>query len=247
MSIESQRDIDGLRRAGRVVAVVLRALERCVRAGTTTGELDRLGGELLACHGARSAPAVSCNFPGSLCISVNDEAVHGVPGARRIRAGDLVKLDLVAELDGYFADAAVSVVVPPALPIARRLVKTARRAFARALGVIQAGRRVADVGAAIEREVRRAGFAIIPALAGHGVGRAIHEPPCVPNFADRSDPTVLTDGLVLAVEPIITAGGGQVAEAGDGWTVKTTDGALAAHYEHTLIVTRTQPIIVTAV
>jgi methionyl aminopeptidase len=247
MSIGSERDLEGLRRAGRTVAELLRQLEAAVRPGIATAELDALCERLLAERGARHAPRHRYGFPGSICISVNDEAVHGVPGARVIRAGDLVKLDLVAEQDGYVADAAVTVAVPPASVAAQRLAACARRAFARALPEIRAGRRIAHVGRAIEREVRRAGFSVLRELCGHGVGRDVHEPPEVPNFADPENRGVLGEGLVIAVEPIIAGGGScRVREAGDGWTLRTADGSLAAHHEHTLVVTRGAPILLTA-
>jgi methionyl aminopeptidase len=247
MSIESQRDVAGLQRIGRIVGTILRELESRVRAGVTTAELDWICAQLLAEHGARSAPPMYYGFPGSLCISVNEEVVHGVPGSRSLAAGDLVKLDLVAEKEGYIADSAATVAIPPVAPAARALARCARRAFQRALPVIRAGRRIADIGHAIEREVRRCGFRVVRELAGHGVGRAIHEEPSVPNFGDPSDRRLLTEGLVLAIEPIVAAGSGQVVEGRDGWTIRTVDGGLAAHHEHTLIVTRGHPLILTAV
>lgn len=167
-----------------------------------------------------------------------------MPGARTLRSGDLVKLDLVAEKERYVADAAITVAVAPVSPVQRRLVKCARRAFQRAADVIQAGRRIAEIGEAVESEVRRDGFAVIRQLTGHGVGRANQEPP-VPNFAAAWSTGTLTEGLVIAVEPIIAAGSGDVVDGPDGWAVMTADGSLAAHYEHTLVVTRNRPIILT--
>jgi methionyl aminopeptidase len=246
MSVRSPQDLAALRRVGATVAAVLHGLKAHVRPGVTTAALDERCARLLKAHGARSGPQLVYGFPGSLCISVNDEAVHGVPGDRAIRTGDLVKLDLVAEQDGYFADAAITVAVPPVSALHRRLVTSARRAFHRALDVITAGRPVHAIGRAVERQVRRDGFRVIPQLAGHGVGRSVHEDPCVPNFADTRDGTLLTDGLVIAVEPIISAGSQFVVHANDGWTLKTTDGSASAHYEHTLVVTRDRPLVLTA-
>jgi methionyl aminopeptidase len=245
MSIESSRDLDKLKRIGRIVAGVLEQLKSTVRPGVTTAELDHHCGTLLARHGAVSAPRVFYGFPGTICISINDEAVHGIPGNRTVCAGDLVKLDLVAEQDGYIADAAITVIVPPVAPHHRALATCARRALQRAVDVIQAGRRIHDVGRAIEAETRRSGFAVIRELGGHGVGRAIHEAPEIPNYADPRNDRVLTDGLVIAVEPIIAAGSGAVVEAGDGWTIRTSDGGFSAHHEHTMVVTRGRPIVVT--
>jgi methionyl aminopeptidase len=246
MSIRSADDLVALRRVGAVVGQVLRRLEDHVRPGITTGDLDDACAAMLARAGARGAPKLAYGFPGTLCISVNDEAVHGVPGPRVIRAGDLVKLDLVAEMDGYFADAARTIVVPPAPAASRKLARSARRAFERALAVVQAGRRLAEIGAAVEAEVRRAGFRVIPALGGHGVGRAIHEEPSVPNVRDDRDPRRLTEGLVIAIEPIIAQSADRVFAAADGWTLRTADGSPAAHYEETVVVTRGRPLVLTA-
>jgi len=246
MSIESEEDLHQLRRIGRIVGAVLAGVRARVQPGVTTAQLDRACAELLARHGARSAPQHHYGFPGSLCISVNEEAVHGVPGARTVRPGDLVKLDLVAELNGYIADAAVTVAVPPTSKRRRRLVACAERALGDAMEIIRAGRRIRDVGAAIDRAARRDGFRVIPSLGGHGVGRAIHEEPHIANFADPSEDRRLTDGLVIAVEPILCAGNGEVEECDDGWTIRTADGSLAVHHEHTLVVTRERPIVLTA-
>lgn len=246
MSIESPHDLDAMKRIGRIVALILAELRTQVVPGTTTAALDRTCATLLARHEARSGPQIAYNFPGSLCVSVNDEAVHGVPGSRTIQPGDLVKLDLVAEQGGYYADAAVTISVAPATPTARGLAKCARRALDRAFAVLRPGRLVADVGRAIEREVRRSGFRVMPELGGHGVGRAVHEAPSVPNFGDPRERTVLTRGLVLAVEPIVCAGSGALVEDADGWTIRTADGSLAAHHEHTVVVTEQGPLVLTA-
>lgn len=247
MSIESAGDLQAMKRVGRIVGLILAELQGAVVPGTTTATIDRLCATLLARHGARSGPQLAYGFPGALCISVNDEAVHGVPSARRIRPGDLVKLDLVAEQDGYYGDAAVTVAVPPVSVTARQLAAAARRALDRALSTLRPGRRVTEVGRAIEREVRRSGFVVLRALGGHGVGRAVHEPPAIPNFPDPSERTVLTEGLVIAVEPIICAGSDGIREDADGWTIRTSDGSLAAHHEHTVVVTERGPLILTAI
>jgi methionyl aminopeptidase len=245
MSIESEHDLRALRRVGRVVGLTLRSLEAQVRPGVTTAELDALCAVELEAHGARSAPRDVYGFPGSICISVNDEAVHGVPGKRVIRAGDLVKLDLVAEMDGYFADAAITVPVPPTPPRNRSLVRCARRALGRALRLASSGRLIRELGGAIESEVRRAGFSVLRELAGHGVGRAIHEQPVIPNFMVPDDRRRLTEGLVIAVEPIIGAGAEDVVAADDGWTYRTTDASNVAHFEQTIVVTRGLPVVLT--
>lgn len=246
MSIRSNAEFEKLRSIGRIVARTLQALSVKVCPGISTAELDGIGAGLLAEEGARSAPPMVYGFPGAVCISVNDEAIHGIPGERVIQPGDLVKLDLTAEKDGFYADAAVTVVVPPATNCALELARCARTAFDQALRVAHAGNRVYDIGRAVEREVRRCGFHVLRSLCGHGVGRTIHEAPQVPNYADPRARTRLTEGLVLTIEPIIAAGRGPERMQPDGWTYRTSDGSLAAHYEHTIVITRGAPVLLTA-
>jgi methionyl aminopeptidase len=247
MSIESPADWKGLKRAGRVARLTLDALAASVRAGITTGELDAVAAAVLRRHAARSAPALVYRFPGTVLISVNDEVVHGVPGPRVLREGDVVKLDVTIEKDGYVADAAQTVVVGAASDReARDLIACAEAAFRAGAAAARAGRRVNEIGRAVERLVRNAGFAVIDGLTGHGVGRTIHEPPQVPNVYDRWQRDVLTAGLVITIEPLICNGTGRAVTASDGWTIRTRDGSLAAHHEHTLVVTDGEPILLTA-
>jgi methionyl aminopeptidase len=246
MSIETEEELEGLRRAGRAVADVLRELRRRVQPGVTTLELDRLAGRVFARHGARSAPMLVYGAPSEVFISVNDAAVHGLPSARRLRRGDVVKLDVTAELDGFYADACTTVVCGPAAPVARRLVSAADVALRRALPLAISGARVRDVSAAISAEAAARGVSVLDGLGGHGIGRTIHEEPAVPNSPDPCDPTVLHDGLVITIEPILGAGGPEIVEGGDGWTIRTADGALAAHTEHTIVVRDDRPLVLTA-
>jgi methionyl aminopeptidase len=246
MSITSHADWKGLRKAARVARLTLDLLAKDVRVGVTTAELDAAAAGLFATHGARSAPKLVYGFPGTVLISINDEIVHGVPGSRRIAAGDVVKLDVTVEKEGYIADAAVSVVVEPATETARRLVRCAAAAFHAALLVARAGVRVNEIGRAVEREVHGQGFTVIEGLTGHGVGRTIHESPSVPNRYDPHQQDVLTEGLVLTIEPMISAGSARLVKGEDGWTLRTRDGSLSAHYEHTLVITRDAPIVLTA-
>jgi methionyl aminopeptidase len=247
MTIRSEAELAGIRRAGAVVAAVLRTLERAVEPGITTGELDALCARELARRDAEPTPARELRFPGSICISVNDEAVHGVPGQRRVERGDLVKLDLVATRDGFVADSALTVCVPPVSALGRGLVRAARGALDTALANVRAGLPLRALGrVAIERTVRRAGFQVIRELGGHGVGRAVHEEPHVPNWGDPLAEGQLHEGLVVAIEPIVTSGAGGIYESHDGWTLRTRDRAPVAHWEHTLVVTRGRPIVVTA-
>jgi methionyl aminopeptidase len=247
MSVESEKDAAGLVAAGQVVVLALAEMRDAVRAGVTTRELDEIGASVFDLYGARSAPQLAYGFPGTNCISVNAEAVHGVPSSRTLLPGDLVKLDVTAELDGYMADAAITVSVGPPSRLAGALIKTAERALARALSVVTPGLRVNEIGRAVESEVNRAGFKVLSALGGHGIGRAIHEEPHVPNHYVPSDRTRLTEGLVITIEPIIAASTSRVTSPGkDGWTISTADASLSAHAEHTLIVTRQGPIVLTA-
>src|SRR3954454_3886975 len=244
MSIEDQAELAALRAAGRVVAETLRELRRHVRPGVTTAELDARAARVFARHGARSGPQLDYGFPGTFCMSVDDECVHGIPGPRRLRDGQLVKLDVTAELDGFYADACVTVPVGRVRPREQRLVAAAQSALRRGLTVATAGNNVGAIGGAVQAEVERRGFSVCAELTGHGIGRRIHEEPDVPNIA--WDGPELTNGLVITVEPIIAAGTGEVYVDDDGWTIRTEDGSPSAHFEHTIVVTEAAPILVTA-
>jgi methionyl aminopeptidase len=245
MSIESSADWEGLRAVSDVARQTLDLPSRGVRPGIITGELDALASRFLQSRGARSAPAVVYGFPGTVLIGINDEIVHGVPGSRRVSAGDVVSLDVTVELGGYVADTARGLVMPPGTATAHRLVACARAAFEAALDVARAGVRVSEIGRAVEGEARHQGFSVVNGLSGHGVGRTIHEPPTVPNEWDPSQTDVLTDGLVITIEPMIAVGSGRPIEGNDGWTGRTHDRSLAAHYEDTLVITRGRPVVLT--
>jgi methionyl aminopeptidase len=246
MSINTPEELEKLKTAGRIVRRVLEAMKNAVRPGVTTAELDETGAQVMREHGAQSAPQLVYKFPGVNCISVNDEAVHGIPSERVVQKGDLVKLDVTIEKDGFMADAAETVAVEEVPDESERLKACAERAFHKAMLVARAGFRVSEIGRAVEKEVRRAGFSVIRDLGGHGIGRTIHEAPRVPNFADPQANDILTEGLVITVEPIIAAGSGRILVAKDGWTVCTADRRPSAHYEHTLVITKGEPILLTA-
>ena len=246
MSISTPQELERLRAAGQVVRRVLEAMKSEVRPGITTRELDQIGEREMTALGAQSAPAKVYQFPGANCISVNEEAVHGIPGGRRLREGDLVKLDVTIEKDGFMADAAETVAVGEVSDEQQRLIACAQRAFEKAMLSARAGFRVYEIGRAVEKEVRRQGFSVIRDLGGHGIGRTIHEEPRVPNYADPDASQILTEGLVITVEPIIAAGSGRIVLDPDGWTIRTADGRPSAHYEHTLVITRGAPIVLTA-
>jgi methionyl aminopeptidase len=238
MSVGSQEDLDGITQAGRIAAHTLEALVNAVRPGVTTAELNRVAESVLQQHSARSAPMIVYGFPGSALISVNDEVVHGVPGSRQILEGDLVKLDVTVEKDGYIADTAKTIVVGRGSKEATNLASCAAEAFRAGLSVARPGVRVNEIGRSIEGCVKARGFTVIRSLSGHGVGRTIHEPPTIPNFYARRQKDVLTRDLVITIEPLICAGSQIVFEDADGWTIRTCDGSLAAHHEHTVIYRR---------
>jgi methionyl aminopeptidase len=217
-----------------------------VRVGDPTAQLDAMAARVFAHHGARSAPTLVYGFPGHVLLSVNDEIVHGVPGPRALRRGDLLTLDVTVECDGYVADAARTLVVGRGSDTANRMIACVRAAFRAGAAVARAGTRVNEIGRAVDTEVRRHGFRVVRDLSGHGVGRTIHEEPSVPNYYDPWQRDVLTEGLVLTIEPMISAGSAEAVTDANGWTIRTRDGSLSAHHEHTLVITGQAPLILTA-
>lgn len=246
MTVRSQADLEALQRVGLVVGDALEHMTAAVRPGITTGELDRIGERFMRERGATSAPQRDYQFPGFNCISVNEEIVHGIPGKRMLKEGDVLKLDVTAELDGYIADAARTVLLPGASARARRLRDCAQRAFHMALAVAQPGTPVRELGRVVETEVQSDGFSVVRELTGHGVGRKVHEPPEVPNFFSLYTQGVLEEGMVIALEPIISEKPSRIVEERDGWTIRTQNRSLAAHYEHTIVIRREGPLILTA-
>lgn len=245
MTIDSDEELEGLLRAGRVVAEAREAMVEAAKPGVTTGELDAIGRDTFRRHGARSAPRVTYNFPGSTCLSINDEAAHGIPSlARHLREGDLVNIDVSAELDGYFSDTGVSTPVGNVSQLAQRLVDATRLAQRDAMSTARAGNRLRDIGKTVENRARRHGFRVIRNLYGHGIGRGLHEDPSVPSFDDHQR-FVLREGMVLAVEPFLSVSANLVIDDADGWTLRTSDGSLVAQVEHTMVVTAGAPIVLT--
>jgi methionyl aminopeptidase len=245
MTASSEIDLKGLRRVGQLVAHTIAHMRSQVRPGITTAELDAVGERFARAAGARSAPQLAYDFPGFNCLSVNEEIVHGVPGARVLREGDVVKLDVTLELDGYMADSAVTVVIPPVSDEARHLQRAARIAFNQGIAVARAGQSLREVGRAVEAAAHREGAVVVRELTGHGIGRRIHEPPSVPNWADPEARTVLTEGLVIAIEPMLTSVPVRIVEEADGWTLRTHNRVLAVHHEHTIVIRRGAPLVLT--
>lgn len=246
MSVKTPEELAALRATGAVVARTIRAMRRAVRAGITTAELDAIARREFEQAGARSGPQLDYGFPGTTCISVNDEAVHGIPGRRVLRRGDLVKLDVTAELDGFYADACRTVCVGEARPQALRLVRSAEQALAAALKVVRTGVALNEIGATVQRVVQARGHSVCDGLMGHGIGRRIHEAPDVPNVFDARLAAPLTEGLVITIEPLVAIGGPEVRLGRDGWTVRTADRSLSAHAEHTIVIRAGGPLVLTA-
>ena len=246
MSIESPEDLAGMELAGKVTRAVLEAMKAAVRPGISTRELDEIGAEVMRAFGARSAPNLVYGFPGHNCISVNDEIVHGVPSGRRLVIGDLVKLDVTVEVDGYMGDACETVAVGAVNHESRRLMDCTFKAFWAGLSAVRPGARAFDIGREIYKTVSAAGYFVVRDLSGHGIGRTIHERPTIPNEFDRRFADVLSEGLVFTIEPLVAMGTSRTTTLKDGWTIRTRDRSRAAHYEHTVLVTRDGARLLTA-
>lgn len=248
MTIETEEDLRGLKRVGRIVGLTLQEMGDKLRAGMTTLELDEIGARFMARHGARSAPQMTYDFPGATCISINEEVAHGIPGERVVAPGDLVNFDVSAELDGYVADTGGTFIVPPATPEKLRLCHAARLALRDGMAQAVAGKPLNGIGRAVQRIAKQKGFKVIKNLGSHGVGRQLHEEPrFIAGYFDPADRRLLSDGLVITIEPFLATRTDFVEEAGNGWTLKGPRGCLAAQYEHTVVITRGQPVAVTAV
>jgi methionyl aminopeptidase len=246
MNLVTERsDVDKLRQCGLIVAEMLDQLTSAVAPGMTTLALDEQARRLLEQFGAESAPKKTYNFPGHICLSLNDEAVHGVPNGRVIQSGDLVKVDVTVEFQGWITDAARTVQVGAVSEEASRLARCSETALLKALSLARHGRALWEVGLAVETVVKKSGFCVLRQLCGHGLGRTIHEPPVVPNFYDRRYSERLKKGMVITIEPILAVSTEETVMAEDGWTLKTKDGSLSSHFEHSLLITEKEPVILT--
>jgi len=235
--VKTPREVDRMRRAGRVAALALREVGRAVRPGVTTAALDRVARKAIEALGGVPSFLGYRGFPASACTSVNDEIVHGIPKHRVLREGDLVKVDLGALVDGYHGDVAATFPVGSVSPRVCRLLQVTEEALFRGIEVVRPGARLGDVGWAVQSFVESHGYSVVRQFAGHGVGRSLHEDPQVPNFGKPGKGLVLRPGMVLAVEPMVNEGTWRAVVDGDGWTVRTADGRLSAHFEHTVAVT----------
>lgn len=223
-------------------------MKAATKPGVTTKELDEIGGKLFKEKGAVSGPMGEYDFPGYTCISVNEEVAHGIPGSRVIKEGDLVNIDVSGSYEGFFADTGISFVVGDGYEDKEKLCQVAESAFNRAMTKVKAGSRLNQIGKAVEREAKENGLHVIMNLTGHGIGKSLHEAPQhVLNYYDAWESTILKEGMVLAVEPFISEKAEHIVESGDGWTFVTPDKSLVAQIEHTVIVTKDQPIILTKI
>ncbi len=244
--IKSERDVALMRKAGRVVALALAKIGDAVRAGMTTGELDRIAEAAIRGMGAAPAFLGYNGFPATACISINQEVVHGIPGPRVLNEGDIVGVDLGAIVDGWYADAAYTFAVGMVAPAARRLMDVGQAALDAGIAATRPGQTVRDIGAAVQREAESNGYSVVRDLCGHGIGRRLHEEPKVPNYVTGGGNIVLRPGMTLAIEPMLNAGRHDVRLLSDGWTYETVDRSLSVHYEHTVLVTPTGPEILTS-
>ena len=238
-------EIEAMRKAGESASEILSALSGMVAPGRTTGDIDRVAAELMAEAGVRSAFLGYKKFPGHICISINEEVVHGIGGTRRIQYGDLVKMDVGIIRDGWIGDTVASVPVGILNPEAERLCTITQKILAAAIPLARAGRRVGEISAFVDAEARRNGFSVVREFVGHGVGRKLHEEPQIPNFGRPKDGPILKPGMTLAIEPMINFGGSAVRVLEDRWTVVTADGKPSAHFEHTVLVTDGAPEVLT--
>jgi methionyl aminopeptidase len=237
ITIKSPYEMDAMRDAGRVVGRVLREIEREIKPGVRTKDLDRFAEELIRGEGALPAFKGYQGFPATVCISVNDEVVHGIPGDRVLKEGDIVGIDVGAKVRGFYGDAARTFCVGRVDALKRRLVEAAQEALARGIEQAVVGNRISDISHAIESAVARYGFSVVRQYVGHGIGAQLHEEPQVPNFGRPHEGPSIRSGMALAIEPMVNAGTHEVVLDGDGWTVRTSDGGPSSHFEHTVLIT----------
>ena len=235
-----------MREAGKVCGYILRELANIIRQGISTMEIDRFVEKTVREHGMRAAEKGYCGYPASICVSINDEVVHGIPSKKRhLREGDIVSCDLVVEYDGYMADAARTYAVGTISPEAKHLIETAERAFWNGIAYAKEGYRLSDISHAVQQTVETEGFGVIRDFVGHGIGSEMHEDPQIPNVGKPGKGPRLQRGMTLAIEPMITQGSWEIDVLTDDWTAVTVDGGLAAHYENTVVITDGEPELLT--
>ncbi|AWN34581.1 type I methionyl aminopeptidase [Methylobacterium radiodurans] len=246
MTVTSEDELTALKAIGRIVAEALEAMGKAIEPGMTTRELDGVGRAFLEAAGARPAPEMAYGFPGATCISVNEEIAHGIPGERRIAPGDLVNIDVSAEMGGYFSDTGASFAVPPVTRAVERLCRDGRRAMWAGLRQVGAGKPLAGIGQAVGAFARKNGYTLVRNLASHGVGLSLHEEPKeIATWPDASERRIMREGLVFTVEPFLSLGADFAEDGGDPWTLYSRPRAPTVQYEHTVVATRNGPLVLT--
>ena len=246
MTIEHEDQLEKLRAVGGLVARTLAAMGKALEPGMTTRELDDLGRAMLEAAGARSAPELTYDFPGATCISVGPDCAHGIPDEAVIKAGDLINIDVSAELDGYFGDTGASFAVPPVKPRIERLCRDGKRAMWAGIRSVKSGGRLNAIGRSIETFADKNGYSLVRNLASHGVGHSLHDEPSeIATWHDRSDRRIIPEGLVFTIEPFLSLGADWVDERDDGWTLYPPLGQPTVQYEHTLVATKRGPVVLT--
>jgi len=251
ITLKTKDETAKMREAGLIVAEMLASCRAAVKPGVTTGELDRIAADILKRHKATSnfkgyGVPVLPPFPGVICTSVNEQIVHGIPGKRKLKEGEIISIDAGAIVDGWHADAAITVPVGAVSPDAEKLIRVTDEALRRAIGAAHVGKRLGDIGATVQKWVESQGFTVVRNYVGHGIGRAMHEDPQVPNYGAAERGLQIKEGLCIAIEPMVNIGGAETRTLDDRWTVVTADGSLSAHFEHTLWCTAKGPQVLTA-
>jgi methionyl aminopeptidase len=244
--LKSPEEIEKIRKASQIVAASLLALKAMAKPGVMTQEMDRFVDQHIRDLGGIPAFKGYRNFPASLCVSINNEVVHGIPSKRVIKDGDIVSLDLGVNYKGYYGDAALTVSMGEPSPIVKRLIQVTEESLYRGIEAARIGARLSDISHAIESHIQPEGFGIVTEYVGHGIGRSLHEEPQVPNFGPPGKGPKLREGMVLAIEPMVNIGKSDVRVLADRWTAVTADGSLSAHFEHTVCITKTGPVILSA-
>lgn len=247
IEFKTKAELEKMRRAGLIAGSALNEVKKAIQPGVTTKDLDRVAESFIKKSGAIPTFVGYRGYPATICVSINDEVVHGIPGTRKIKEGDVVSIDIAATIDGFVGDTALTVCVPPVKAEDRKLVQVTDESLQRAIEMMRPGNRLGDIGATVQNWAEKNGFGVVRDFVGHGIGRRMHEEPAVPNYGAKGSGMRLEPGLVLAIEPMVTAGDWQVKVLDDGWTVVTLDGKNAAHFEHSIAVTEDGPLVLTQI
>jgi methionyl aminopeptidase len=246
VELKSKKEIELIAQSGEILSEVLIKMKEMIKPGISTAEINRLAIKMVKAHGVKAAFLGYRGYPAAVCVSVNKEVVHGIPSDKVIlKEGDIVSLDFGVEREGYFSDAALTVPVGKISGRAQKLIKVTQEALAKGIDMAKPGNRISDISAAVQNYAEANGFSVVRDLCGHGVGRKVHEDPMIPNFGKPGQGPLIQPGMVLAIEPMVNAGGFEVATLDDEWTVVTMDGSISAHFEHTVAITETGNLVLT--